>query len=203
MNESKTRDKILKRIRQALMDKSQEPFTDVNFKDKTEDFDEQEFPEILFAEKFIAAGGNFSFCENEQELRDFIHQVAGINHSLMTSSHPVLKNFVEEIKMTNRSTSSTEIISLSSCFCLCAFPLSIILSSSSYFQHAKKHLLVVEASRAVHELKQGLNRIKESVRLGLEHSFEIISFAESDQTENTALLQATDFYVALVDWKLS
>lgn len=203
MNESKTRDKILKRIRQALMDKATDPFPDVNFALKIEEYDEQEFPELLFAENFISAGGHFTFCENETDLKAFLQQAfQQLNVASFACSHPKLKKIIDEITPVSDSHSSNPDISISSCFCLTAFPPSIIVSSSSCFHPAANHLIVATAQETVHDLKQGLSKIKEGVRNGSENNFEIISFVETGNDEATIAYPARNFFIAMIDWKL-
>lgn len=203
MNESKTRDKILKRIRQALIDKAPDPFPGVNFFSKTDEYDEQEFPELLFAEKFIAAGGHFTFCENESELKAFLqHAARQLNAGSIACSHPKLKILTEDLISVTTSPANDPDISISSCFCLSAYPPSLILSSSSVLHSSKYHIIVADAQNTVHDLKSGLNKIKDAVRLGSENNFEIISFAETGNMENTRIFPAHNFFIAMIDWKL-
>lgn len=199
MNESKTRDKILKRIRQALLDKAPDPFPDVNFAAKLEEYDEQEFPELLFAENFISAGGHFTFCEKESELKAFLlYALQQLNAKTIVCTHSKLKNLTDG---TNSFTDTPD-ISISSCFSLAAYPPSLILSSSSCFHRAPNHIIVASAQDTVHDLKSGLTRIKEVVRYGNENNFEIISFAESGNDENAIVYPAKNFFIAMIDWKL-
>ncbi len=203
MNESKTRDKILKRIRQALMDKAADPFPEVNFALKIEEYDDQEFPELLFAENFISAGGHFTFCEDESDLKAFLqHAFQKLNAGSIACSHPKLKKFVDEVIPLAETHSLIPGTSISSCFCLTAFPPSMIVSSSSCFHPAANHIIVATAQNTVHDLKQGLTKIKEGVRNGSENSFEIISFAETGNDENTIAYPARNFLIAMIDWKL-
>src|SRR5262245_40842494 len=66
MYESNTRDKVLKKIRQALLHKSPSPFPEPDFTVSVFESN-HDSPEIEFAEKFAAAGGHFIFCENQKE----------------------------------------------------------------------------------------------------------------------------------------
>lgn len=203
MNESKTRDKILKRIRQALIDKSSDPFPDISFASGMEEYDDQEFPELLFAENFIAAGGHFTFCENEAELKAFLqHVVQQLNAGKVICTHPKLKKFSEEINPSPSTSSGIPVVSISSSFSLVAYPPSMILSDSSCFHSAINYIVVATAQETVHELKQGLQRIKEAVRIGSENHFEIISFAETGNDEISGFLPASNFFIAMIDWKI-
>jgi L-lactate dehydrogenase complex protein LldG len=67
MEESTSREKVLKRVRHALIYKTDNPFPQV-------DFDSQiykpvtETPDVNFAQEFTKAGGVFIYCENEGEI---------------------------------------------------------------------------------------------------------------------------------------
>lgn len=67
MEESTSREKVLKKIRNALIEKSDNPFSRTAF-------DSPIYPgmddsiDLLFAESFTRAGGKFIYCENRQEL---------------------------------------------------------------------------------------------------------------------------------------
>ncbi len=71
MHESKTRDKVLKKIRQALLHKSREQFSEVDLESPLFS-SEDESPELIFAKNFSDAGGKFIFCESNEEFSDMI-----------------------------------------------------------------------------------------------------------------------------------
>lgn len=75
MDESTTREKILKKVRNALIYKSENIYSDIDFtspvcKDIEDSLD------IIFAEEFTRLGGNFIYCENESEFIYLIKEVA-------------------------------------------------------------------------------------------------------------------------------
>ena len=66
MEESTSREKVLKKIRNALISKQELPFPDINYESSV--FRElNESLEINFAEEFNKTGGKFVYCENETE----------------------------------------------------------------------------------------------------------------------------------------
>lgn len=69
MEETTTKEKILKGIRDALISKKDIPFKDVNFSSPVfqELTDEKT---IVFARKLIEMGGSFVYCKNEKMLLD-------------------------------------------------------------------------------------------------------------------------------------
>jgi L-lactate dehydrogenase complex protein LldG len=67
MNETTTKEKILKGVRDALLTKQEIPFKDVNF--STSVFEKlTDEKAIVFARKLIEMGGSFVYCENEKML---------------------------------------------------------------------------------------------------------------------------------------
>ncbi len=76
------------------------------------------------------------------------------------------------------------------------------MSSSSFFHHADHHIVVAFAQDTVHELKQGLQRIKEAVRNNSDNNFQIISFAETGNEEKSIAYPAKNFFIAMIDRKL-
>ena len=66
MKESTTKEKVLKKVRNALINKTQDAYADVDFDSPI--YAKSEDPsEINFAEKFTALDGKFAFCIDEEE----------------------------------------------------------------------------------------------------------------------------------------
>lgn len=69
MQESTSREKVLKKVRKALIQKSPVEQSDVDFDSNIYTTTDEPL-EITFAQRFAALNGKFIFCENEEE---FIH----------------------------------------------------------------------------------------------------------------------------------
>lgn len=67
MEESTTREKVLKAIRDALVNPMDSPFFQEDYSQKIYAAPETEYPEVAFAEAFARVGGNFVYCADEQE----------------------------------------------------------------------------------------------------------------------------------------
>lgn len=67
MLESTTREKVLKKIRHALINKTSSPFLRVDFDSSVYQQNDVE-QDIVFAENLVAAGAHFVFCENKLDL---------------------------------------------------------------------------------------------------------------------------------------
>ena len=67
MKESKTREKILKNIRNALIYKSDNPFPNIDFESPIYKLLEDSL-DIAFAQALLKVSGEFIFCENKEDL---------------------------------------------------------------------------------------------------------------------------------------
>ena len=67
MEESTSREKVLKKVRNALIYKTDNPFPQVDFDSPVyQPIDES--PDVNFAQEFTKAGGQFVYCEDENDL---------------------------------------------------------------------------------------------------------------------------------------
>lgn len=72
MDESTTREKVMKKIRNALINKVESPFNDVDLETPvTPAFVDD--AEIVFAQEFTRADGMFVYCESHEQLIDMLH----------------------------------------------------------------------------------------------------------------------------------
>ncbi|MFN8135456.1 MAG: LUD domain-containing protein [Bacteroidales bacterium] len=67
MEESTSREKVLKKVRHALIYKTDNPFPHVDF-DSPVYKPMSDTPDVNFAQEFTKAGGVFIYCENEAEV---------------------------------------------------------------------------------------------------------------------------------------
>ncbi len=67
MEESTSKEKILKYVREALISKTDQPFPKIDYEKPV--FNEmEETPDINFAQELTKAGGLFIYCESEEEV---------------------------------------------------------------------------------------------------------------------------------------
>lgn len=69
-----SKEKLLKKIRKALLEKRDNPYP--NLEDLPHYPPADELPEVLFAEEFTAAAGQFIFCEDEIQFIDILLNLA-------------------------------------------------------------------------------------------------------------------------------
>ncbi len=74
MQESKTREKVLKKIRHALLHKTAEPFPNLDFDSPSRIVDDD--AGVVFARRFTRSGGQFVFCEEAARAGEVLSDLA-------------------------------------------------------------------------------------------------------------------------------
>lgn len=133
MQEATPRERMLKKIRKALIEKVENPFP--KFEDTEAIFTQsEELLEIQFAEAFNKVNGQFVYCENE---KDFVLQLKAIAHENKWANifcwekelHAILKNQINyqitDFEFLNAS------VGITTCEALVARTGSILISSGS------------------------------------------------------------------------
>ena len=72
MKESTSKEKVLKKVRNALIYESANPYSDVDL-EKPLYFHDDETMDVKFAEKLVEVGGNFVYCE---DIADFLENLS-------------------------------------------------------------------------------------------------------------------------------
>jgi len=75
MEESTSREKVLKRVRNALIYKTDNPFSQVDF-DASIYAPLEDTPDVHFAQAFSKLGGKFVYCEGESDLVETLSLIA-------------------------------------------------------------------------------------------------------------------------------
>lgn len=73
-NSTTSKEKLLKKIRKALLERRDNPYP--NMEDLPLYAQTDEMPEVLFAEQFTAVNGHFVFCEDEVQLIESLLNLA-------------------------------------------------------------------------------------------------------------------------------
>jgi len=169
MQESTPREKILKRIRNALIHKTNLPFPNIDLEKSVYNLS-TDSPEEMFARAFTNAGGQFIFCESELE---FLEQVI-----VLAGQKKWDKFFCFEKKITdvmdqcgfpyeNKDNRNFEdgMVGITCCEALIARTGSIMVSSKQMSGRqlvaiAASHLVLAYTSQIVTEVKEGLQLIR-------------------------------------------
>ena len=96
MEDSTSREKILKRVRDALIEKTEVPYPILDQESSVfKDIDDA--PEVVFAEELIRVGGKFVYCDNEDEfvgtLKSFILEK---NWGLISAQDLVIREIMQK-----------------------------------------------------------------------------------------------------------
>ena len=168
MKESTSKEKVLKKVRNALINKLDNPFKNVDFNSPV--FPPQmEEPEVEFAQNLMECGGTFIYCENE---KDFANQLStlvqqenlsdiycideGISGLLTESGIKFSKNEEDFLNLK---------IGITPCDFLISRFGSVMVSSGlgsgrRIMVYPETHIIVAKASQVVPELKDALLGMK-------------------------------------------
>lgn len=170
MQDSTTsKEKILKKIRKALISRSVQEIGDVD--KESEIFVGSEEPlEIQFAQNFSAANGKFVFCENENEFIESFEFLAKDNEwENIFCLEPQIQEMLVKAKI-NYSGKEEDLlktdIGLTLCECLVARTGSVMVSSKQLSGrrlpvYSGFHIVIAYTSQIVYNIKDGLKYIKE------------------------------------------
>ena len=166
MEESTTKEKILKSVRNALINKTDNPFRNTDFTSDIFPLQTEE-PEVEFALKLNESGGTFVYCENE---KGFIENLSALiaNNDLgeLTCSDPQLISLLGNFQI--KATLPQKSLGFQTCITGCDFLVSrfgsIIVSSAvagrNLIVGADTHLIVAKASQVLHEIKEAMSALK-------------------------------------------
>jgi L-lactate dehydrogenase complex protein LldG len=213
MEESTSKEKVLTRIRNALITKTGSPFTSADM-DTAVYHPVEDPPEITFAEEFIKASGKFVYCQNEEELVQ--------NLNLVLDEMKDMKIFCLEEKIkgflarTRHSFSGEPqdfpdtTVGITGCEFLIARLGSIMVSSRQLSGRRLNvfppvHIVIAFTSQLVPDLKQAFQQMKARYGDALPSMITVITGpSRTADIEKTLVMGAhgpRDLYLFLVDDK--
>jgi L-lactate dehydrogenase complex protein LldG len=201
MTESKTRDKILKRIRQAVIDKSDLYGKETDYRELASPADA--CPELQLAESFISLGGHFVYCEKQKELtsclQDLIDQ---LQPQSVISWYPPLLKLLRSIPVQNLESGQHAEMTITYCPVLIASPPGMIVPGTAPLLPARYSVLVAAVPDIVPTFVTAFERLKESFRTGVENRFEIVHFDEFFREKAGGKSSATNCWFFLTEEEL-
>jgi L-lactate dehydrogenase complex protein LldG len=170
MQDSTTsKEKILKKIRKALIHKSLQEIGDVNT--EADIFTNSEDPlELQFAQNFVKINGKFVFCEDENDfLQNFSSIVTDNKWEDLFCLEPEIKSLLKKagIPFSDQESQLLDAnIGLTFCECLIARTGSVIISSKQASGrrlpvYSNFHIVIAYTSQLFLHVKDGLKHIRE------------------------------------------
>ncbi len=169
MEETTSREKVLKRIRGALMSKTDNPYPSLDTESSIyHDFEETK--DITFAREFTKAAGKFIYCENENDLKtNLAALIAEHNWQNIHSAEPAIQKLLEDIKIkTDDDPEKFDEIQVGITFCefLIARFGSVMISAGQRSGRRMNvfpevHIVLSKTSQIVPELKDAFAGMKE------------------------------------------
>jgi len=211
MKESTSREKILKKVRNALLNKLDSPFKNVDFTSKVF-VEQQEVPEVQFATKLNETGGTFIYCENEI---DATRQIAALCEQKewdnIFCNDAVLSEQLSEFNIATTSTPE-EFKSVNVGIARCDFLISrfgsIMVSSGlglgrQIFVFPETLIIVANASQVVPELLDAISGIKKKYSGNFPSQITVITGpSRTADIEKTLVMGAhgsKNLYVFMID----
>jgi L-lactate dehydrogenase complex protein LldG len=211
MEDSTSKEKVLKRIRKALLNKSTEAIANVDFESaiyKTS----KESLEVDFAQNFTEAGGKFVFCLDYNECIDNLLYLAKENNWNKMYCKEVLLQELLDIGEMAYSSELPENVKEQACLTTCEFLIaqtgSVLVSSkqssgrSPYFSFPI-HLVVAFTSQLMNETKDAIKNLKLKYPIQLPSFVSIITGpSKTNSINDTIVLGALgphEIYVFLID----
>lgn len=211
MEESTSREKILKKVRDALIEKTEVPYPIIDqessvYTEMTEPLD------VTFAEEFVRISGKFVYCESEDEfsgmLKSFILEK---DWGVLFCQDPVLQQMLRDggIPFESGSRAILEAkIGITRCEYLIARLGTIMVSSKmnpgrKITVYPDIHLVAAYTSQLVPDLKHALTAIRNKYRDNYPSMISLISGpSRTADIEKTLVMGAhgpKELYVFLID----
>ncbi|MBK5283905.1 MAG: LUD domain-containing protein [Bacteroidia bacterium] len=211
MQESTNREKVLKKIRKALIHKTANPFPNVEF--ETSVYPKSSEPlEVIFAHEFTRNGGHFIFCEHESDLLlNLTAFVKEISAKKVFASDAVISSYLEKagIKFSTDEKNLLEgDVSFTKCEALMARTGTVLVSSKltggrKSAVASPVHAVIAFASQLIPDIQEAMLLMKQRYHQQLPSMFSLLSgpsrTADIEKTLVTGAHGPKAIYVFLLD----
>lgn len=170
MQVRQAKEQMLKRIRQALIQKTDPHFPSLDWDKNVYAVNDEISPEEQFALAFTKVGGFFTFCENELEAVEELIRLAEVkgwkNFYCWENQLQHLLNQVEFPYTDNKEDFPEGMVGITTCEALISRLGSVIVSSAigsgrRLFVAPTYHIVIARLHQVVPELKDALHLIRE------------------------------------------
>ncbi|MEI6888127.1 MAG: LutC/YkgG family protein [Bacteroidales bacterium] len=211
MEESTSREKVLKRVRDALIEKTEPPFPIIDqespvFREMTEPLD------VNFAQELVKVSGKFVYCDSDDEFTALLKQfILEKDWSVLFCLDPILQRLLREAGIpfvSNQKEFLDSKIGITRCEYLIARLGSVMVSS--HLSPGRKinvypdaHLILGYTSQLVPDLKHALAAIRKKYLHNYPSMISLITGpSRTADIEKTLVLGAhgpRELYVFLID----
>lgn len=209
-SETTAKERILKKVRKALLEKSDNPYLNL---EETPLYLPFENPlEVEFAQQFTAVAGKFVFCEDELDVvenllvlveKDSLRKI----YAWETSIQNLLSNYGFPFYTTDTDFEQAE-VGITTCEALIARNGSMLISNAnaagrrlSIYPHI--HIVIAYTSQLLPDIKEGMELMKKKYRENLPSLISVITGpSRTADIEKTLVLGAhgpRELYVFLLD----
>jgi L-lactate dehydrogenase complex protein LldG len=211
MQDSISREKVLKKIRKALINKSPSRSTNVDW-DKNIYVSSNEAPEVAFAQSFSKIGGKFIYCNDDI---DFFEKLVSVAQEKSWKNfycwEDKIKGYLETIEFpftTEEKKFEDEMVGLTLCEALVSRTGSVFVSSRQAAGRrlpviGSTHAVVAFASQIVPDIKDALAKMKTSYNGSIPSMMTLITgpsrTADIEKTLVTGAHGPKEIFVFLID----
>jgi L-lactate dehydrogenase complex protein LldG len=168
MEESTSKEKVLKSVREALISKTDQPFPKLDM-DKYVYREMQETPDVNFAQELTHAGGIFVYCQQQEEAIEgirFLMAEHGWENVYATESFIIELLQKGQISYTREHDElKTAQVAITGCESLIARLGSVMVSSGhlkgrQIFASPETHVVIAHTSQLVNDLKEAFAKLR-------------------------------------------
>src|ERR1039458_838188 len=168
MQESTSKEKVLKKVRKALIQKTKSPYPNLDNDSQIYAADDESL-DVIFAREFTKVSGQFVYCENEEECIEALISLA--KEKEWESFHCADKKIIELLEKGNLKPTSSEEdfmkaeVGITFCEYLSARTGSVLISSKQASGRRLSvlppvHITFAFTSQLVYDLKEALTGLK-------------------------------------------
>lgn len=211
MEDTTSREKVLKKIRNALISKTENPYPSLDTESSVY-HELKDSPDITFAQEFTRIAGKFVYCENDTDLTNNLLSLMAENK--WESFFCIDKNIQQtldkaKIRYTDQEDQFTDLkVGITTCEFLIARLGSIMISSKQISGrrlnvYPETHIVIAHSDQIVNELKDAIAGIRKKYNNKLPSLITVISGpSRTADIEKTLVMGAhgpKDLYVFLLD----
>jgi len=167
MKDATSKEKMLKKIRKALLEKRDNPYPNLEDTPLYEDY--KDHIDLLFAEQLTAVAGNFVFCEDDMQLvENILHLAEEKNWRKIYCWETEIQSLLSKYEFPHYSTDTNFLnadVGITTCEALIARNGSVLVSNGNHsgrrlsiYPHV--HIVIAFTSQLVLDLKDAFKLLK-------------------------------------------